>query len=91
MQSHLILDREMSRLWAAEAKRVQGSQEAVTKDEKIMGGVPIPRSAFLRFTDEMHCQLYFPYPGDQVAPSAQIHNIIQSVVHIIFGLICWLN
>lgn len=60
------MGRCVGRQWTDKAYR--GLQEVVTKDEKIMGGVPIPRSAFLRFTDEMHCQLYFPYPGDQVPP-----------------------
>lgn len=49
------------------------TQEAVTKEEAVMGGVPIPRSAFLRFTEEMHCQLYFPYPGEQVRPCTVWH------------------
>ena len=49
------------------------AQEAVTKEEAVMGGVPIPRSAFLRFTEEMHCQLHFPYPGEQVRPRTVWH------------------
>ena len=54
-----------------------GVQEAVTKDEAVMGGVPIPRSVFLRFADEMHCQLYFPFPGDEVAAECISCHLIQ--------------
>jgi hypothetical protein len=66
---------------------VDSAQEEVGHEEGAMGGVVLPRTAFLHTADQLHCPLFLPWPGDQVGPP-QPHNEFLGSATLLTNLVC---